>query len=193
MRIKSSRKWIPLFTLAALLAAAQAPAATFQIDPVHSSVVFRVKHFGTSYVYGRFNQVSGTLSYDPAALGSSTISVEIDAGSVDTRVDRRDQHIKSADFLNVAQFPKITFKSTKVEGSGDQLEVTGDITFLGVTKPITVTVQKTGTGKNPQSGKDLIGFETELTINRSDFGNKYLIGPVSDEVKLIFAIEADSM
>jgi polyisoprenoid-binding protein YceI len=166
-------------------------ATTFKIDPVHSSALFKIKHFGTSNFYGRFNDMSGTITYDAAAPSTASIQIEVAAGSVDTRVERRDQHIKSADFFNAAQFPRITFKSTKVEASGgDDLAVTGDLTFLGVTKSVTATVTKTGTGKHPQGGHELVGFETRLTIKRSDFGNSFMNGPLSDEVELIFALEA---
>ena len=109
--------------------------------------------------------------------------------SIDTHNAKRDQHLKSPDFFNAKQFPAITFKSKQVKKSSkDTYEVTGDLTIHGVTRPVTVKVTNTGSGKDPM-GANRIGFETIFTIKRSDFGMKFMLGPVSDEIRLIVSIE----
>lgn len=180
------------FALAGLvLAAGPAEAATYTIDPVHSSAVFKVRHFDVANFYGTFNGVSGTVSWNPENPGGSSIEVTIEADSVDTRNGQRDGHVKSPDFLNAKQFPEITFKSTGVEATGDdQLAITGDLTLHGVTKPITVTAEHTGSGEHPQSGKQLVGFEARFTVDRSDYDMDFMVGPLSSEVDFILAIEA---
>lgn len=187
--MKSTR--CALFVLAALAVAAMpAAAATYSIDPVHSSVIFKIKHFGASNFYGAFKEVTGTIHYDAENPGASSVELEIAAASVDTRNEQRDNHIKSPDFLNAGEFPKITFKSTGVEGSADSLQVTGKLTLHGVTKDVTATVEKVGEGKNPRSGANLIGFETRLTIDRTDFDMGFMAGPLGEEVDLIISLEA---
>ena len=178
------------FTGSTQLAAA---AGTYQIDTAHSMILFRAKHNGVSYNYGRFNEFSGKIAMDEADISKSTVAFEVKTASVDTANDKRDQHLRSPDFFSAKQFPVITFKSTKVsmkEGAEDVLEVTGDLEMLGTQKSITVDVAITGKGKNRQ-GESLIGFESIFTINRSDFGMTYGVGgPVSDEIRLIVTIEA---
>jgi len=154
------------------------------VDPVHSSVVFRVKHKDVANFYGVFKSVSGTFNLDQTDLAKSTIDVSVDAASVDTRNGGRDNHAKSADFLSVKEFPAITFKSTSVKKTGDKtMDVTGDLTFRGVTKPVTAKVTQTdGAGK---------GLEAMFTIKRSEFGNTSEAGKgLSDAVDLIVSLEA---
>lgn len=187
--MKSTR--CALLILASLLLAAMpAAAATYSVDPVHSSVVFKIRHFGASNFYGDFKTVTGTIQYDAENPGASSVELEVAADSVDTRNEQRDNHVKSPDFLNAAEFPKITFKSTGVEGSGDTLQVTGKLTLHGVTKDVAVTVEKVGEGKHPRSGESLIGFETHLTINRSDYDMGFMVGPLGEEIHLILSVEA---
>ena len=178
------------FTGSTQLAAA---ADTYQIDTAHSMILFRAKHNGVSYNYGRFNEFTGKITMDEADVSKSTVEFEVKTASVDTANDKRDQHLRSPDFFSAKQFPVITFKSTKVsmkEGAKDVLEVTGDLELLGTQKSITVDVEITGKGKGRQ-GESLIGFESIFTINRSDFGMTYGVGgPVSDEIRLIVTIEA---
>jgi polyisoprenoid-binding protein YceI len=177
--------------LLALSGFGPALAASYQIDPVHSSILFKVKHFGAAHVYGRFNQVSGTITYDAASAAASAIKIEIPTDSIDTANQQRDDHLKSADFFNAKQFPVISFTSKKITAkANDSFEVVGDLTLHGVTKEITAEAVKTGTGKHPRTGKELLGFETHVTIKRSDFGMAFMAGPVSDQVDLILAFEA---
>ncbi len=166
-----------------------ATAETYKVDAVHSSFIFRAKHFGAGYFYGRFNDATGSIVVDDANPAKSSVEVEVKVDTVDTHDPKRDQHLKSPDFFNAKQFPVITFKSKQVKKSGkDTYEVTGDFTLHGVTRPVTAKVTRTGAGKDP-FGKYRIGFETTFTIKRSDFGMKFMIGPVGDEIRMIVSIE----
>jgi len=189
-----TRSLLPAATAAAILllaAAVPAVAGSYAIDPVHSSAVFQAKHFGVSNFYGVFTEMSGTIVYDPEKPEASSIEIEIAADSVDTRNEKRDDHLKSPDFLNAAQFPVISFKSTKVEPIGDdKFEVTGTLTLHGVSREITVTAEKTGQGKHPQSGKELVGFETRFTVDRTEHDMSFMAGPISEDVGFILAVEA---
>ncbi|MDE0423900.1 MAG: YceI family protein [Candidatus Poribacteria bacterium] len=168
-------------------------ADTYEIDTAHSMILFRAKHNGITYNYGRFNEFTGKITMDETDISKSMVEFEVKTASVDTANEKRDQHLRSPDFFSAKQFPVITFKSTKVntkEGEEDMLEVTGDLEVLGVKKSITVDVAITGKGKGRQ-GESLIGFESVFTINRSEFGMTYGVGgPVSDDIRLIVTIEA---
>ena len=166
-------------------------ADTYEIDTAHSMIIFRAKHNGVSYNYGRFNAFTGEITMD-ADMSKNTVEFEVKAASVDTGNEKRDQHLRSPDFFSAKQFPVITFRSTKVdmkEGKEDMLEVTGDLELLGVKKSITVDVEITGRGKGRQ-GEALIGFESVFTINRTEFGMTYGAGSVSDDIQLTVSIEA---
>ncbi|REJ74066.1 MAG: polyisoprenoid-binding protein [Acidobacteria bacterium] len=179
-----------LLATALLATALPASAATWEIDGLHSSAVFKVKHLETAYFYGVFGDVQGTITYDPNAPANSSIDVTIDAQSVDTRNANRDEHVKSPDFLNAKQFPTITFKSKSVEASGDDLRITGDLTLLGETREITVTATKTGQGTNPRSQKEMVGFHSEFTVDRTDHGMNFMAGPLGSEITFILSLEA---
>ena len=166
--------------------AALAPADTFKLDPVHSQVVFQVEHMGVSKIFGRFNTIQGsfTLDDDPSKVSfEATVPVE----SLDTGTAARDKHLKSPDFFNVKQFPDITFKSTAVKKTGDNYELTGDLTLHGVTKSITVTLTKIGQAQ--VQGAERAGFDAQFTIKRSDYGMTFMMGPVGDEVSLMINLE----
>jgi polyisoprenoid-binding protein YceI len=174
---------------ASLPAAHAGAPGSYSIDPVHSSVLFRIKHLGASYFYGRFNEVHGTITFDEANPASSSIDVEVKIESVDTHAAKRDADLKGADFFNAATFPTATFKSKSWSKSGDAYEVTGDLTIHGVTKPVTAKFEKTGTGKS-QRGGSLIGFETVFNVKRSDFGVSYMPDGLGEDVRIIIALEA---
>jgi polyisoprenoid-binding protein YceI len=181
---------LALLVTALLAATSPVSAATYDIDTVHSSALFKVKHFDTAYFYGAFRTVSGTVQYDPSNPAASSIDVTIDAQSVDSRNTGRDDHLKSPDFLNAKQFPQITFKSKSVEARGDDLEVTGDLTMLGITREIQVTATKTGQGTNPRSKKDIIGFHSTFTVDRTAHDMNFMVGPLSQEISFILSLEA---
>ena len=156
-----------------------------RVDPVHSSIVFGIKHMGVSDFYGNFKQVSGTVNFDAADPSKSSVELTVPVESVDTRNEKRDQHLKSPDFFNAAQFPTITFKSTKVVANGSSYTVTGDLTIHGVSKPVTVEFKKGGETKG-QKGETRTGGETHFTIKRSDFDMKFMPSALGDDVKISF-------
>jgi polyisoprenoid-binding protein YceI len=148
-----------------------------------------------SKVHGRFSVWSGKLELDEQDLAKSNLEVEIDATSVDTKEAKRDEHLRSADFFDVAQFPKLTFKSTKIEKDGDDYKVTGDLTIKGVTKPVTLEVEGGAVVKDPWGGTRT-GFSAKTTINRKDFGLTWNVALetggflVSDKIEITLEIEA---
>ncbi len=181
------------FALTALLAFALPVAAraadSYTIDPVHSAVIFKAHHLGAAWVYGMFTEMSGTIAYDAANPAASSIDLTVVTDSLTTHAAQRDTHLKSPDFFNSKQFPKITFKSKSVSKVDDKtLSVTGDLSLHGVTKPVTAKITLTGSGKNPQ-GVQIIGFETAFTVKRSDYGITYWIPQIDDEVPLIISLE----
>lgn len=174
-----------------VLLAPAARAASYTIDPVHSSAVFKIRHFGVSNIYGVFWEVSGTVDYDSENPTGASLEVSISTESLDTHNDRRNAHIKSPDFLDVKQFPVIHFKSTAVKELGeDRFEVTGDFTLHGVTREITVTAEKIGQGAHPRSGVQMIGFEAHFIIDRTDFDMSFMAGPLGEEVHISLSFEA---
>jgi polyisoprenoid-binding protein YceI len=166
------------------------------IDKVHSHVGFSVKHMMVSTVRGRFKEYSGTLNLDAKDFTRSTFSGEIDVASIDTSNADRDNHLRTGDFFDAANHPKITFKSTRIEDKGDGAYVVhGDLTIRGVTKPVALDVDYHGTSKNPY-GKTVTGFSARGTINRKDFGVSFNAiletggVAVAEKVKLELDIEA---
>jgi polyisoprenoid-binding protein YceI len=163
-------------------------ADTFKIDPVHCFVLFSVQHLGIANTYGRFNDISGTVVFDRDNPSKSSVELTVQVESLDTHNSIRERSLKSPDFFDVKQFPTMTFKSTKVEGSGNALRVSGDLTIRGVTKPVTVDFKKGGEGKGV-FGEMRGGGETRFTIKRSDFGMNFELGEVGDEVTIILSLE----
>ncbi len=170
----------------------QETTANFEIDAVHSSVLFRAKHMGVTYNYGRFNDFSGKINMHDTDASKSTVEFQVKAESVDTGNAKRDQHLRSADFFNAKQFPVITFKSTRVtEKAGQEmvLEVTGDFNLHGVKKSITIDVEITGQKKSPQVG-EIIGFLTTFSIKRSEYGMNFGLEGVNDDIQITVSVEA---
>ncbi len=165
-------------------------ADTYAVDPVHSTFLFKIKHMNTSFTYGRINASSGTLVVDEADPSKSSVELELKADSVDTTNEKRDQHLKGPDFFNAKQFPTITFKSKSVKKTGEDYEIAGDFTLLGVTKEVAAKFTHVGSGKLP-TGTAIIGFEGTFTIKRSDFGMNKMLGGVGDDVVLTVSVEAD--
>jgi polyisoprenoid-binding protein YceI len=141
----------------------------WNIDVVHSTVGFTVRHLMVSKVHGLFTKWKGTFAFDEQNHAASHVEVEIDVASVDTREPQRDGHLRTGDFFDVEKFPLMTFKSTAVAGSGSQFKVTGDLTLRGVTKPVVLDVEYGGRSKHPQMG-ERAGFSAHTSINRKDFG-----------------------
>jgi len=172
-----------------VLSVTVASAEPYKIDATHSAVVFKIRHLGVGYVFGRFNVVEGTVdvSDDPS---KEVFNATVKADSLDTGNGKRDTHLKSPDFFSVKEFPTITFKSKSVKPAGDKkVEVVGDLTLHGKTKEITVTMDRTGP-VDTKVGK-LAGYDTSFTIKRSDFGMKTMLDAVGDEVTLMISLECD--
>jgi polyisoprenoid-binding protein YceI len=184
-----------LLALAVFTGPAAAALETYNIDASHSSPTFKIRHL-FSQVSGRFSDFAGVLQVDPAKPENSHIEITIQAASINTDNQRRDDHLRSADFFNVEKFPVITFKSTKIEpgGAPNRYLVTGDFTLLGVTRPVTVTVDALGFADFPGMGYRG-GFAATTTINRKDFGmqwNKLLDAGgtmLGEDVQIDFPIE----
>ncbi|MBP2230886.1 polyisoprenoid-binding protein YceI [Azospirillum agricola] len=167
-----------------------APVA-YKIDPGHLSVAFIVNHLGFANLIGRFNTAAGELSFDKAAVETSSLSVSIDAASIDTNHAKRDEHLRSPDFFNTKEFPKLTFKSTKIEKTGEATgTLTGDLTMLGVTKPVVLNVTFNKDGVSAASKLETAGFSARGTIKRSDFGMKYGVPNIGDEIQILIEAEA---
>jgi polyisoprenoid-binding protein YceI len=146
---------------------------TYSIDNAHSDVSFSVRHMMFAKVRGHFTKWSANLAFDPAKPAGSSVEVSIDAASIDTREPQRDGHLRSADFLDAENFPKITFKSRKVETAGTgHYKVIGDLAIRGVTREVLLDVEEGGRGKDPW-GNERVAFLAKTTINRADFGLKW--------------------
>ena len=163
-------------------------ADNYKVDSVHATVIFKVSHLNVGNAYGRFNEPTGTVVLDKENPSNSSFTFEIDVNKIDTASEKRDQHLKNPDFFDAKQFPTITFKSTKVEASGDDFKVTGDLTLHGVTKSITVNVKKTGESQTQMGYRT--GWEAHHDLKRSEFGMTGLQGAVGDDVHLIISYEA---
>jgi polyisoprenoid-binding protein YceI len=181
--------------VALLSATAVAQAVQYEIDPVHSSAQFSVRHLMVSNVRGEFAKVTGTVAYDPKNLKASSVEATIDATSINTHEPKRDDQLKGPDFFDVAKYPTLTFKSKKVEEAGaGKLRVTGDLTIHGVTKEVVLDVE--GPSPEVKMGPSIkSGASATTTVNRKDFGlmwNRVLESggvAVGDEVKITLEIE----
>jgi len=182
-----------LFLSAALLSvsttAISAPVS-YAIDTpgMHASINFKIKHLGYSWLTGRFNKFSGDYQYDATNLANSKISVKIDTKSVNTNHAERDKHLRSSDFLNVSKYPESSFISTSISGSDENMQVQGDFTLNGVTKPITIQASKIGEGKDPWGGYRS-GFMGTTEIKLADYNITKDLGPASANVLLELHIE----
>ena len=174
-----------------MMAGGLAQAADYQIDKQgqHASVNFKISHLGYSWIYGRFNDFEGTFSWDADKPEASAINVTVNTESVDTNHAERDKHIRSEDFLNVAENATATFTSTGVEVTGDNsAKVSGDLTLNGVTKPVVLDANFIGEGDDPWGGYRA-GFDATTTLKLADFGIDYNLGPASETVELILTVE----
>ncbi len=169
---------------------ASAAGASYTIDPEHTYPYFKIDHLGFSMMQGRFNKTSGKLTVDLAGKTGS-VDIKIDANSIDTAHEKRDDHLRSPDFLNAAEFPDITYKSTKVTIHDDKTAtVEGRLTISGTTRPVSLNVTRINCGTHPMNNRELCGFDAHTTIKRSDFGVTYALPAIGDEMRLEFAVEA---
>jgi polyisoprenoid-binding protein YceI len=165
---------------------------SWQLDPPHSSAQFSVRHLGVSTVRGAFTKVSGSVQYDATNPSKSSIQTSIEAASVDTRVEMRDNDLRSPRFLDAQKYPTITFQSKKVEAAGaDKLKVTGDLTIKGVTKEVVLDLEGPTPAINDPMGKDRLrmGASATTKINRNDFGVSGLPGIVGDDITITLDVE----
>jgi polyisoprenoid-binding protein YceI len=172
------------------LTLAAAAQETWQLDPAHSSAQFAVRHLGVSTVRGAFTKVSGTVLYDAANLSRSSIQTTIETASVDTRVEMRDNDLRSPNYLDVQKFPTIAFKSKKVEAAGTgKLKITGDLTIHGVTKEVVLDVDGPSPAMKDPWGNQRMGASATTKINRMDFGVAGAPAVVGDELTITLDIE----
>jgi polyisoprenoid-binding protein YceI len=176
--------------IALLLTLSAAAQDTWQIDPAHTAAQFSVRHLGISTVRGAFTKVSGTVQYDPANLGKSSIQTTIDAASVDTRVEMRDNDLRSPNYLDAKKYPTITFQSKKIEAAGPgKLKVIGDLTIHGVTKEVVLEVDGPSAPIKDPWGNQRMGASAVTKINRMDFGVAGAPGMVGDDITITLDIE----
>lgn len=190
------KRLIGIMLAVAIMLPFSAMAATYTLDPAHTSIGFKVKHLMITNVKGVFEKFQGTVVIDDKDIAKSKINASVDIASINTNIAKRDDHLRSADFFDAAKYPKMTFESTKFERVGpDKLKVTGNLTIRGVTKPVVLSVEGlTGEMKTPQ-GEIKRGAAATAVINRQDFGvswNKKLDAGgvvVADDVHINIDVE----
>jgi polyisoprenoid-binding protein YceI len=189
-------KCLAALVLVAFPLAATAAPESYTLDPYHTYPNFTIEHLGVSTMYGRFNKTSGKFSLDRTAR-SGALDLTVETASIDTgdndrgsRARSRDEHLRAADFFNAAEFPRITYKSTKVIFTGDNpSQVEGSLTLLGVTKPLQLTVERFKCNPAQGAGKERCGGNATGRIKRSDFGMKAGIPSIGDDIALIISFE----
>jgi len=190
---KSTQTLDPVFDSATT--AVEDISGDYTLDLTHTHIGFQARHAMVTSVRGSFTKFEGTAHIDAANPASSSVNLTIDASSVDTGVADRDGHLKSGDFFDVETYPSITFVSTQVERDGSEWAITGDLTIKGVSKPVTVVFEETGSARDP-FGNLRVGFEGEVAVNRKDWGLSWNAALetggvlVSDKVRLQFDVSA---
>ena len=177
--------------LIAVLPMSTAFAAKYEIDPTHTYPNFTVSHLGFSTMYGQFLDTKGSFEMD-LDKGTGSVQVTIDTKSIHTGFKKRDDHLRSPDFFNVVEFPNMTFKSTNVKFNGkSSATVTGDLTIMGVTKSIDLDVESINCGPHPFNKKitEVCGFDATTALKRSDFGMKYGLPAIGDDIKIMLSVE----
>jgi polyisoprenoid-binding protein YceI len=176
--------------VAVVMTVAQAARAqSFGVDPIHSTILFRIHHFNAGMFWGRFNDPAGTIVWHEGDPAGSSMEVAVQTKNLDTHNAQRDRDLSGPDFFNSRQYTEINFKSTSIKLSGqNKYEVQGSLTIKGITKPITATVEHTGMGKDMRNNTRA-GFEATFTISRKDFGVTAMPQGLGDEVKLVAALE----
>jgi polyisoprenoid-binding protein YceI len=177
--------------LALVSTVAFAAPTSYKIDPNHTDVVASWSHFGFSNPIANFLKADGVIVYDPANVAASKVEVTLPLDGLDAQVPDFNDHLRSADFFDAAQYPTITFKSTSVKAAGkNRLTVVGDLTIKGITKPVTLDVTINKLGVHPLGQREAAGFNATTTVKRTDFGLGKYAPNVSDEVKLTITTEA---
>src|SRR5262245_10596764 len=184
------KRWhgVGLVAIAFMAFAGTARAEEYTVDAAHAGINFKISHLGLSWVYGRFNNFSGGFSLDPADGGKSSFNMEIKVDSIDTGNKMRDAHLLNADFFNAKDHPTMSFKSTAVKPIKDGYQVTGDLTMLGVTKPVSFNLVGGRKAEFPK-GVSRTGFTTDFTIKRSEFGMTKFTDMIGDEVQVSISFE----
>jgi polyisoprenoid-binding protein YceI len=186
------KHFLGLMAAATLFAGPAFAADTYNFDPFHTSVIWSATHFGKSSPHGIFSNIEGTLVLDEAAPENSKVDLKVPTGLIATGIEKFNEHLKSKDFFNVAEFPDAKFVSTKVEKTGEKTaKVTGDLTILGVTKPVVLDVTFNGKGPNPMNQKETVGFSATGVIKRSEFGLSYGVPNIGDDVNIVVEAEAN--
>jgi polyisoprenoid-binding protein YceI len=189
-KTSASRLTTLAFAFLAMSPLCFAEPQTWQIDPNHTAAQFSVKHLGISTVRGVFEKTSGTVTFDPANPAKTLIDATIDAKTVNTRVQMRDNDLRSPHFLEVEKYPTITFKSTRAKAAAGKLKVTGDLTIHGVTKQVVLDVDTSSQSITDPMGKGLrMGANATTKINRNDFGITTMPGVVGDDIQIVIDIE----
>ena len=176
------------FALGAVLINGTAGATEYAVDPSHAFIQFRISHLGYSVLAGRFNDFDGTFAWDRSDPAASAISISIKTASIDTNWAERDKHIRGDDFLDVKQFPVATFESSKFTGDAQRGKLEGVLTLHGVSQPVTLDVHAVGEGDDPWGGYRA-GFAGTTTIDRTDFGISYDLGPTANTMEFDLFIE----
>jgi len=191
---KSMLRMVMIVFMMAVGGSALAATESYTIDPKHTFPNFTINHLGFSTMHGRFGKTSGKLMLDRETM-TGAVDVVIDAASVDTGFEKRNDHLRSPDFLNVGEFPTITYKADKVKLNKDGTgKVKGDLTLAGVTKPVTLNVEHMQCATHPfdpSKKKFVCGFDASATIKRSDFGVSYGLPGIGDDMQLSFEVEAE--
>lgn len=179
-----------LFLSAGLTTPALSETETYTIDAAHTSVLFFVNHLGFSDMQGEFNDVEGTLTLDRDNLADTKVTATLRAVAVDMDDDTLNYHIRSSDFFDVLKFPALSFETTSFTSTGGTSgTLTGSLTMLGISKPVTLDVSLTGEGANPITNNHTVAFKATGSLKRSDWGMTYLVGGVGDEVEILITSE----
>ena len=176
--------------IAMLVGSTVSAADSYSIDSRHTFPSFEISHLGFSTQRGRFNATKGKIMLDRSAK-SGSVDITIDTASIDTGLDKLEEHLRGPDFFNTAAYPTMTFKSSKITLNGDAVSrVDGDVTMLGVTKPLSLTATHFRCGIHPVLKKEICGTDLTGSLKRSEFGMKYGLPAVGDEIKLMIQVEA---
>ncbi len=192
MRLSNLAAIVAVAVSFALPSAAAAAPQSFAVNKPHTIVAFTVDRQGLTKMLGSFSKVDGEFTLDRDSPAASKVKVVVETSSIYTGFEPRDQALRSPSFFNAQEFPTMTFVSTKVERTGEKTaKITGDLTMLGVTKPVTFNAVLNAIKQDPKSKKDVAGFSVTGSLKRSDFGMKYLVGPIGDDVSMMLEVLGD--